>query len=113
MVTGISGAGRSQAINCLEDFGFFCVDNLPAPLLPKFADLIVQSGKSMDKVALGIDVREGKFFKGLHRDLEEFRRRNINTWILFFDADDATLLRRFSETRRKHPLGKGVLEGIR
>ncbi len=113
MVTGISGAGRSQAINCLEDFGFFCVDNLPAPLLPKFADLIVQSGKSMEKVALGIDLREGKFFKDLEHDFGEFKRRKIGTWILFFDADDATLLRRFSETRRKHPLGKGVLDGIR
>ncbi len=112
IVTGISGAGRSQAIKCLEDFGYFCVDNLPAPLLPSFADLIVRSGKAMKRVALGIDVREGKFFKGFHADLQEFRKRKINPWIMFFDADDATLLRRFSETRRKHPLGKGVLEGI-
>lgn len=67
----------------------------------------------MEKVALGIDVREGKFFKGLHSDLSEFRARKINPWILFFDADDATLLRRFSETRRKHPLARVVREGIR
>lgn len=113
MVTGISGAGRSQAIKCLEDFGFFCVDNLPAPLLPKFADLMVTSGKTMEKVALGIDVREGTFFRRLNADLGEFKRRSISTWIVFFDADDATLLRRFSETRRKHPLGTGVLDGIR
>ena len=112
MVTGISGAGKSQAIKCLEDFGFFCVDNLPAPLLPKFADLMVHSGRSMRKVALGVDVREGRFFRELSNDLLEFKSRNINTWVLFFDADDATLLRRFSETRRKHPLGRGVLEGI-
>lgn len=113
IVTGISGAGRSQAIKCLEDFGFFCVDNLPAPFLPRFADLIVKSGKSMSKVALGIDVREGRFFKNMTRDLQEFRSRKINPWILFFDADDATLLRRFSETRRKHPLANSVQEGIR
>ena len=113
MVTGISGAGRSQAIKCLEDFGFFCVDNLPAPLLPGFADLMVRSGRSMGKVALGINVREGRFFKDLAQDLQEFKSRNIKTWVLFFDADDSTLLRRFSETRRKHPLGRGVHEGIR
>lgn len=112
MVTGVSGAGRSQTIKCLEDFGFFCVDNLPAPLLPKFADLMVNSGRSMQKVALGVDVREGKFFKELSRSLEDFKSRGINTWILFLDADNATLLRRFSETRRKHPLSTGVLEGI-
>lgn len=112
MVTGISGAGKSQAIKCLEDFGFFCVDNLPAPLLAEFADLMVHSGQSLAKVALGIDVREGKFFHGLARSLHEFKARSINTWILFLDSDNATLLRRFSETRRKHPLGRGVLEGI-
>ena len=88
------------------------MDNLPAPLLPRFADLILQSGKSMEKAAIGIDVREGKFFKGLNRDLAEFRTRKISPWILFFDADDATLLRRFSETRRKHPLARVVREGI-
>lgn len=113
MVTGISGAGKSQAIKYLEDFGFFCVDNLPAPLLPKFADLMVSSGRSMQKVALGIDVREGRFFKELNKDLYEFKMRRISTWILFLDASDSTLLQRFSETRRKHPLGRGVLEGIR
>lgn len=112
MVTGISGAGKSQAIKCLEDFGFFCVDNMPAPLLPQFADLIVQSGASMKKVALGIDVREGRFFSELTNLLNEFKKRGITTWIIFLDADNATLLRRFSETRRKHPLGKGILEGI-
>ena len=113
MVTGISGAGKSQAIKCLEDFGFFCVDNLPAPLLPPFADLMIHSGRAMKKVALGVDVRERKFFKKLSRTLNEFKSRKIKTWIVFFDADDATLLRRFSETRRKHPMGRGVLEGIR
>ncbi len=112
MVTGISGAGKSQAINALEDFGFFCVDNMPAPLLPQFADLMVRSGHSLRKVALGVDVREGKFFKELTRSLDVFRSRGIGTWTLFLDADDPTLLRRFSETRRKHPLGRGVMDGI-
>ncbi len=113
MVTGISGAGKSQAIKCLEDFGFFCVDNLPAPLLSQFADLMLQSGVPMRRVALGIDVREGKFFKGLSKDLELFREKGINTWIVYLDASDAALLRRFSETRRRHPLGKGIVDGIR
>lgn len=113
MVTGISGAGKSQAINCLEDFGFFCVDNLPAPLLPKFAELMLSSGDSMKKVALGVDVREGRFFQDLTKDFDEFKKMGINTWILFLDADDPTLLRRFSETRRKHPLSHRVTEGIR
>ncbi|MBI2915965.1 MAG: RNase adapter RapZ [Elusimicrobia bacterium] len=112
MVTGISGAGKSQAIKCLEDFGFFCVDNLPAPLLPQFADLILHSGNAMRKVALGIDLREGKFFKEVSLDLQLFKQKGINTWTLFLDSDNATLVKRFSETRRRHPSGKGVQEGI-
>jgi UPF0042 nucleotide-binding protein len=102
MVTGISGAGKSQAMKCLEDFGFFCVDNLPAPLLPGFADFMIHSGESMRKVALGVDVREGHFFKELPRHFHAFNQRGIKTWILFLDSNDQTLLRRFSETRR-HP----------
>ena len=113
IVTGISGAGKSQAIKCLEDFEFFCVDNLPAPLIPKFADLILESGTSMQKVALGIDLREGKFFKDLSKDLQKFKEKKINTWILFLDADHGTLVKRFSETRRRHPTGKGIEEGIK
>lgn len=113
MVTGISGAGKSQVIKCLEDFGFFCVDNLPAPLLSQFADLILEPGSKMKKVALGIDVREGSFFKRLSGDLQNFKKKGIDTWILYLDASDAALLRRFSETRRRHPLGIGVQEGIR
>ncbi len=112
LVTGISGAGKSQALNCLEDFGFFCADNLPSPLIPNFGDLIVKSGTSMRKVALGIDVREGKFFKYLYSGLDELKLRGIKTWTLFLDATNATLLKRFSETRRKHPMGKGIQEGI-
>ena len=113
MVTGISGAGKSQAIKCLEDLGFFCVDNLPAPLLPAFADLMLLSGKSMSRVALGIDVREGKFFKNLPQDLDAFTAKGINTWTMFLDSTDDSLLHRFSETRRRHPMGKGVLDGIK
>ncbi len=112
LVTGISGAGKSQAIKCLEDFGYYCVDNLPAPLIPNFADLILRSGHSMQKVALGIDVREGKFFKDLSCGLEELKLRGINTWTLFLDANNSSLLKRFSETRRRHPMGKGIQEGI-
>lgn len=112
LVTGISGAGKSQTLNCLEDFGFFCVDNLPAPLLPSFADFIVSSGKSMNKVAIGVDVRDRKFFANLKNNLEALSSRGIRTWVLFLDANESSLLRRFSETRRRHPMGKSVQEGI-
>lgn len=106
VVTGLSGAGKSQAIRALEDLGFFCVDNLPVQLIPTFADLTIRRG-AVARAAVVIDVREGK-------TLEEFpkvyaklkRRRGLAPRLLFLDADDAMLLRRFSETRRPHPLAK-------
>src|SRR6185312_7073475 len=112
IVTGMSGAGKSQAINCFEDFGFFCVDNLPVALLPKMADLCAQSGRPLARVALGIDIREGGFLRDLIATIENLRLRGVDCRILFLDADDKTLYRRFSETRRRHPLGTSVREGI-
>ncbi len=112
IVTGMSGAGKSQCINCFEDFGFFCVDNLPVALLPKMADLCAQSGRPMARVALGIDIREGGFLRDFAQTILKLKTHGVDCRILFLDADDKTLMRRFSETRRRHPLGLSVREGI-
>ncbi|MFH0778280.1 MAG: RNase adapter RapZ, partial [Candidatus Eisenbacteria bacterium] len=115
IITGVSGAGKSYAIKCLEDMGFFCVDNMPATLISVFADVCLQSGGTISRVALVIDVRERDFFDKVTGSLAELRDKGIEHDVLFLDASDEALLRRFSETRRKHPLaeGVGVLEGIR
>src|SRR3954471_12153385 len=112
IVTGMSGAGKSQAINCFEDFGFFCVDNLPVALLPRMAELSVRSGGPLNRVALGIDVREGTFLHQLCDTIARLKIDGVDCRIVFLDADDKSLYRRFSETRRRHPLGKSVREGV-
>ena len=104
----MSGAGKSQAINCFEDFGFFCVDNLPMALLPKMAELCAQSGRPLQRVALGIDIREGTFLRDFFSAIHALKKRGVDCRIIFLDADDKTLYRRFSETRRRHPLGSGA-----
>jgi RNase adapter protein RapZ len=113
IITGLSGAGKSQALKILEDLGFFCVDNLPIELVPRFADLCREIGGKMRNVALGIDIRAGKSIASLDNILAEIQKRKIKYRIIFFTANDATLLQRYSETRRRHPLGKRVLDGIR
>ncbi len=113
IVTGMSGAGKSQVINCFEDFGFFCTDNLPIALLPKMADLSIRSGGPLHRVALGIDVREGSFLHDLYDTINNLKKDGVDCRIVFLDADDKTLYRRFSETRRRHPLGKSVRDGVR
>ena len=106
IVTGLSGAGKSQAIKCLEDFGFFCVDNLPTTLIPKFAEVCTQSRGRLKRVALGIDIREGGvLLNRLFRELEFLKKNNFSYDILFLEARTEVLLNRYSETRRKHPLG--------
>lgn len=114
-ITGLSGSGKSNAIKCFEDLGFFCVDNLPTALLPKFTELCTQSGNEINKVAIGIDVRERGFFKNFLEVLDELKKENYNIEILFLEASDEALVRRFSETRRPHPLAKSgsVVDGIR
>ncbi|MHB8170237.1 MAG: RNase adapter RapZ [Thermincolia bacterium] len=114
IVTGLSGAGKTQAIWCLEDLGYFCVDNLPPTLIPKFAELCAQSGGKVNKVALVIDIRGGEFFDGLFETLSTLRDDGIRHEILFLEASDETLVRRFKETRRRHPLSPQgrVLDGI-
>lgn len=114
LITGLSGAGKSVAINCFEDLGFFCVDNLPPGFIPKFAELCLQSEGKISKVALVCDMRGGAFFNDLFEALIELERDGVNHEILFLEAGDEVLLRRFKETRRRHPLSEtGLLEAIR
>lgn len=114
IVSGLSGAGKTQAIRSLEDLGFFCVDNLPPTLIPKFAELISQSEGKVNKIALVADIRGGDFFDSLVETLENLKAEGIGYEILFLDASDETLVRRFKESRRQHPLSPegGVLTGI-
>jgi len=114
IITGLSGAGKSQSIKIFEDMGFFCVDNLPPALLPKFAELCSLSGEEMSKVALVIDIRGGLFFKELLPNLEKLRQLEIDYQIIFLEAADEVLVKRFKETRRQHPLSPGgsILDGI-
>ena len=105
VVTGMSGAGKSTALKMLEDMGYFCVDNLPIPLMPKFAEMLSIPDTEIDKVALGIDIRGGQAFKGLEENLSQIGRSGIHYEILFLDAGDDVLVKRYKETRRQHPLG--------
>jgi RNase adapter protein RapZ len=113
IVTGLSGAGKTMATHSLEDLGFFCVDNLPPALLPKFAEIIRESQGRIRRVALVIDIRGGEFFNALDAALASLEAMGVPFQILFLDASDEVLVRRFEETRRKHPLGGSVLDGIR
>ncbi|ATW25894.1 RNase adapter RapZ [Candidatus Formimonas warabiya] len=114
IITGMSGAGKSQVIHSLEDLGFYCVDNLPPTLIPKFTELISQSRGKMNKVALVMDIRGGEFFPALFEALSQLRSKEINYEIIFLEASNETLVRRFKETRRRHPLAPQgrILEGI-
>jgi UPF0042 nucleotide-binding protein len=108
VVTGLSGAGKSQAIRALEDLGFFCIDNLPVSLIPTFVDLSVSDDDARPRVAVVVDVREGvrlSKFPAVYRALKS--RTDVETTLVFLEADVDALVRRFSETRRPHPLGRG------
>ena len=106
IITGLSGAGKTQAANCLEDLGYFCVDNLPPALIPKFTELSKQS-EGVKKVAFVVDVRGGRFFNDLFQTLSELEQDGTSHSILFLEASDDILIRRFKESRRKHPLSVG------
>jgi RNase adapter protein RapZ len=111
IITGISGAGKSQAIKCFEDLGFFCVDNLPLFLVEKFVSLSTNSKDNrFKKIALGIDIREGENLSDFPRIISNL---TIRPRILFLDASDDVIVRRFSETRRKHPLGKLIADAVK
>lgn len=116
IITGMSGAGKTLAVQSLEDLGFFCVDNLPPVLIPKFAELIDQSKGKIGKVALVIDLRGREFFTALSESLNFIKDHfTINCEILFLDATDSVLVQRYKESRRRHPLApEGMpLDGIR
>ena len=110
IVTGMSGAGKTIALKMLEDIGFYCVDNLPISLVDKFVQL-VSEGTSIEKAALGLDIRSGEELGNLDEILENWRSSNVDVQVLFLDANDAVLIKRYKETRRTHPLaGSGRLE---
>lgn len=115
VITGMSGAGKSQAMKTMEDMGYYCMDNLPPALLSKFAELVYESKKSIDKVAVVVDIRGGEFFNDLFKSLEALIDKGINYKILFLDASDNTLIKRYKELRRPHPLKPegSITEGIR
>lgn len=115
VVTGLSGAGKTQAIHALEDLGFFCVDNLPPALLAPFADLCRQSESPVRRVAVVMDVRGGDWFDQAVEALQDLDRAGVYYRIVFLEASDETLVKRFKETRRRHPLAPQgrLLEGIR
>lgn len=106
IITGLSGAGKTQAIDCLEDMGYYCIDNMPPALIKSFVDL-TGTGHAVDKVAFVVDVRSRAFFDDFHSVLEELDSAGISYRLLYLEATDAVLLRRFSETRRIHPLADG------
>ena len=115
IVTGMSGAGKTQAIKFLEDLGFFCVDNLPPSLMPKLADLFEHTEGKVNRLGLGVDIRGGRFFNQILGALRELEQSGVTYQILFMDASDEALVRRYKESRRRHPLADQgrLLEGIR
>lgn len=106
IVSGLSGAGKSKTISFLEDIGYYCVDNLPAPLIPQFAGLCLASTGKYDKVAVVSDIRGGQTFDGLFDALEQLRAMQCEYKILFVEADTQTIVKRYKETRRSHPLAR-------
>jgi UPF0042 nucleotide-binding protein len=118
IITGLSGSGMSSATNAFEDLGYFCVDNLPLTMLSTFARLLLPNEEefvAIEKAALVINIREGHFLSELPNELNKLRRKKLTPYVVFFEASDDVLQRRFSETRRPHPAdsGEGVLPAIR
>jgi UPF0042 nucleotide-binding protein len=116
VLTGLSGSGKSQAIRALEDLGYFCVDNLPTTLIPTLAKLSLRAGGDIEKIAIVVDVREGNFLSSFAKIFNKLRKTpRLNPILIFLEASHTALVRRFSETRRPHPLApdRSVSEGIR
>lgn len=114
IISGLSGSGKSTAIHALEDVGFFCIDNLPIVLLPKLVELIPRSPQEIEQVALVVDAREGRFLDDVPEVIERIREEGSRVEVVFLDCTDAVLLRRYNETRRRHPLASqgSIEEGI-
>ena len=116
MITGLSGAGKTQAVHCLEDMGFYCVDNMPPALVPQFAELCAHSSGHVSRVAVVMDIRGGYFFQNLAEVVQALRALGFRSRLIFLESSEETLLRRFKETRRRHPLAtrhRTLLESIR
>ncbi len=115
IITGLSGAGKSETVRCFEDLGYFCVDNLPPVLIPKFAELCAQSDGRINKIALVVDIRGGSFFDDIFEALENLEQNGFTYETLYLEAREEVLIRRFKESRRRHPLSStgSILEGIR
>jgi len=115
ILTGLSGSGKSTALRALEDAGFYCVDNLPVVLLEKLIDLSGHTAGEVSRIAAVVDAREGRFLADAHEVLRELKEKGADVEVVFFDAGDEILVRRYSETRRRHPLagdGGAVPDGI-
>ncbi len=114
IITGLSGAGRSESAKCLEDLGYFVIDNLPPALIEKMAELVTVPGSKVSQVALVVDARGGEFFPELAKALAQLAERGVEHRILFLEAREQSLVRRFVQTRRRHPLAEGdrLIEGI-
>lgn len=115
IVTGLSGAGKTQAVRSLEDLGYFCVDNLPSTLIPKFVEACSETHGIIDRIALVIDIRGGKFFDNIFEGLDYLKNNGYEYEILFLDASDEVLIKRYKESRRKHPLAPEgrIINGIK
>ena len=112
IITGMSGSGKTNVMHFLEDMGYYCVDNLPPQLISKFADICAQTGKSVEKVAIAIDIRVGDFINHISDNLNELKAQGVPLKVLFLDTTDDILLKRYKESRRRHPLdelGNGSL----
>lgn len=107
IVTGMSGAGKSSVLKMLEDAGYYCIDNLPVPLMPKLVDLLREPHSEIDKIALGLDIRSGKIIEEVGHMLEEWKADGLELEVVFMEANDRELVKRYKETRRSHPLSGG------
>lgn len=113
IITGLSGAGKSQAVNCMEDLGYYCIDNMPPRLIREFISLAESGTSGIDKAAFVVDIRQGSFFEDLKEALENLKKSGTDYRILFLEASDRVLLRRYKETRRSHPMDKtSIQKGI-
>ena len=107
IVTGMSGAGKSTTLKMMEDMGYFCVDNMPIPLMTKLTELLIVPNGEITKIALGLDIRSGQNLRALDQVLDELEKAKIPLEILFLESNDDTLVKRYKETRRSHPLSRG------
>lgn len=114
IVTGLSGSGKSLAVNALEDIGFYCIDNMPPQLISKFAEISTQSDVKIDRVAIVADIRGGELFLSIADTIHELKEQGLDVKILFIDASDEVIIKRYKETRRKHPHSQEgrVIDGI-